>query len=90
MVITVSRVNGDGSVLTRSVDTEGREDSERWTDLAERAALHTPPPYRPEPGESVYRIQAGGLSVMTAEQDLQGALRELSIAVLVEGDTRPD
>jgi|ERR1700690_3266399 len=86
MVITVTRIDGDGSVLTRTVDTAGRQDSGRWTELAEQAELHMPPPYRPQPGEAVYRIQAGGLSATVAERDLQGALRELSIAVLVEGD----
>jgi hypothetical protein len=89
VVITVSKVGGDGSVLTRSVDTAQHPDSGRWTQLAERAALYAPPQYRPRPGEAVYRIQAGGLAAIVAEQDMAGPLRELSFAVLAEGDPRP-
>ena len=89
MVITVTKVAGDGSVRARSVDTAQHPDSARWIQLAEQAALHTPPRYRPRPGEAVYRIQAGGLAAMVAEQDLAGPLRELSLSVLAEGDSRP-
>ena len=89
MVITVTKVGGDGSVLARSVDTAQHPDSAQWTRMAEQAALHTPPQYRPRPGEAVYRIQAGGLVAIVAEQDLAGPLRELSLAVLTEGESRP-
>ncbi len=84
MMITVTKVNGDGSVLARTVDTAGRQDPGRWTQLAEDAALHIPPRYRPRPGEAVYRIEAGGLAALVAEQDLQGPLRDLTEAVFAE------
>ena len=84
MVITVSRVEGDGSVLTRTVDTADLQDSGRWIQLAEDAALHMPPRYRPQPGEAVYRIQAGGLAALVAEGDLRGPLLDLTEAVLAE------
>lgn len=87
MVITVSRVEGDGSVLSRTVDTARFQNPGRWTRLAEYAALHMPPPYRAQPGEAIYRIQAGGLAAIVAEQDLRGPLRDLTEAVLAEGDS---
>ena len=87
MVITVARVDGDGSVLARTVDTARRQDAGRWTRLAEDAALYVPPPYRPQPGEAVYRIQAGGIAALVAERDLQGPLLDLTAAVLAEGDS---
>jgi hypothetical protein len=84
MVITVSMVEGDGSILTRTVDTAEIPDPGRWTQLAEDAALHMPPRYRPRPGETVYRIQAGGLTALVAERDLQGPLRDLTEALFAE------
>jgi hypothetical protein len=86
MVITVTRVGGDGSVLTRAVDTASREDPVRWEQLAEDAALHAPPQYRPEPGEPIYLIHAGEHGADVAERDLQGPLRDLAYAVFAEGD----
>ena len=82
--ITVTRVEGDGSVLTWSVDTAFVQDPERWTQLAEQAALHMPPPYQAWPGEAVYRIQAGGIAAMIGERHLEGPLRDLTEAVLAE------
>ena len=86
MVIVVTRIGGDGSVLTRFVHCAGRADADRWKALAEQADLEAPRPYRPEPGEAVYGIGADGLQVQVAEQDLDAPLRELVIAVLAEGD----
>src|ERR1700736_5679417 len=84
--ITVTRVGGDGSVLARAGAPPRRQDSGRWTTRAEHAALGMPPRYRPRPGEPVYRIEADEDAADVAECDLQGALRELAIAVLAEGD----
>lgn len=84
-MIAVIRVGGDGSVLTRAVDTARRKDAGRWTRLADQAAPGVPTAYRPRPGEPVYRIQADGYAVDVAERDLQGPLRELVIAVLAGG-----
>jgi hypothetical protein len=87
MMITVTRIGGDGSIFARTVDTADRHDPGRWTRLAEHAAIHMPPRYLPQPGEDIYRIQAGGLAADVAERELQGPLRELAIAVLTEGDS---
>jgi hypothetical protein len=84
-MIVVIRVGGDGSVLTRAVDTASRKDAGRWARLAEQAAPGVPTVYRPRPGEPVYHIQAGGHDLDVAERDLLGPLRELVIAVLVGG-----
>lgn len=89
VVITVTRVEGDGSVLTWTVDTARRPDQERWARLAEDAALHMPPQYQARPGEAVYRIQAGGLAAMVAERHLEGPLRDLTEAVVAETDGEP-
>jgi hypothetical protein len=44
------------------VETTGRVDADWWQQLAVSAHLEVPPPYRPEPGQPVYEIRAGGLS----------------------------
>ncbi len=86
MVIVVTRVGGDGSVLTRSVHTASRGDPGRWEALAGQATLGILRPYRPQPGEPVYCVCAGEHEVQVAERDLDWRLRELLIAVLAEGD----
>lgn len=86
MVIVVTRIGGDGSVLTRTVHCANRADADRWDALVEQAALGAPRPYRPEPGEAVYGIWADGVQVQVAERDLRWPLRDLVIAVLAEGD----
>ena len=84
MVIEVTRIGGDGSIRRAVVDTAGRDDAVRWERLAQQAALETPP-YRPEPGQQVYQISAGGHAAQVAEKDLAGPLRELVSAMLSEG-----
>lgn len=86
MVIVVTRVGGDGSVLTRAVDTARRADPDWWEALVEQAGLGCPRPYRARPGDAIYCIRAGGQKVELAEPDLQKPLRDLVIAVLAEGD----
>ncbi len=86
VVIVVTRVGGDGSVLTRAVDTARRTDPRWWDALVEQAALGIPRPYRARPGDAVYCIRAGDDEVQLAEPDLQKPLRDLVIAVLAEGD----
>jgi hypothetical protein len=86
MVIVVTRIGGDGTVLTRSIHCADRADADRWGALVERAALESPRPYRPVPGEAVYGIRADARQVHVAERDLRWPLRELVIAVLTEGD----
>ena len=72
-------------VAARAVRRAGRADADRWNALVKQAALESPRPYRPEPGEAVYGIRADGLQVHVAEGDLRWPLRELVIAVLAEG-----
>jgi hypothetical protein len=86
MVIIVTRIGGDGTVLTRTVHCAGRPDADRWHALVDQAALAAPRPYRPEPGQAVYGIRVDGLQVHVAEADLRWPLRELVIAVLADGD----
>jgi hypothetical protein len=38
------------------------------------------------PGDTVYQISVGERTVMVAENDLTGPLRDLVVAVLAEGD----
>ena len=76
---------GDGSIRRAVVDTAGRVDAARWERLALQAALAVPPPYRPEPGQPVYQISAGGHAAQVAEKELAGPLHELAGAVLSEG-----
>ena len=85
MVIEVTRIGGDGAIRRAVVDTAGRADAARGERLAQQAALEVPPPYRPEPGQPVYQISAGGHAAQVAEKDLAGPLRELVSAVLSEG-----
>jgi hypothetical protein len=82
MVIEVTRIGGDGGICRAVVDTAGRDDAARWEQLAQQAALEVPPPYRPQPGQPVYTISAGGHAAQVAEKDLAGPLRELVSAVL--------
>lgn len=85
MEIVVTSVGGDGTVHRATVNTAGRADADRWEGLAASAHLEVPPPYRPEPGQPVYEIRAGGDVAQVAEQNLTGPLRELVTAVLTEG-----
>lgn len=85
VVIAVTRVGGDGSVRRAVLDTAGRDDAGRWELLVERSGLGVPLPYRPEPGEPVYEVSAGGRLVQVAERDLAGPLRDLVTAVLALG-----
>ena len=83
MIIEVSQILGDGSVRHGVVVTAGR-DAARWEDLAERAALTYPPPYRAEPGQAVYDIRVGDQVCQVGEEDLVGPLLKLVAAVLAE------
>jgi hypothetical protein len=87
-MIVVTYIAADGRLLRRVVNTAGRADAGRWEQLAERAALAFPPAYRPAPGGAVYHIRADNTSVLVAEEDLLGPLRDLVAAVLAEGEGR--
>jgi len=83
--IVVTRIERDGNLVQREVETSGRSDAGRWERLISNAALDVPPPYEPVPGAPVYQISTGGKSVMLAQRDLTGPMEELVAAVLTEG-----
>lgn len=85
MEITITEVARDGQLRRRTVDTTGRADARRWEDLAERAAIGFPPPYRPAPGRPVFEVRVDDTTALIAEGDAIGALGELIAAVLREG-----
>ena len=82
----VTAVGADGTVGQAMVGTTGRVDADWWEGLAASAHLEVPPPYRPEPGQPVYEVRAGGRVAQVAEGDVAGPLRELVTAVLADGE----
>ncbi len=87
VIIVVTYVAADGSLLRRTVNTAARSDAAGWESLVQQAALGYPPPYRPVPGRAVYHIRAGEQAVVVGEDDLIGPLRELVATVLAEGES---
>ena len=85
MRLEVTRIARDGNIRRRMLETTGRPDAGRWENLLAQAP-DTPPPYRAAPGDIVYQISVDDRTVMVTEGDLTGALRELVVAVLAEGD----
>jgi hypothetical protein len=84
--VVVTRIEGDGTMQRRMVDTARCSDGSEWEDLAARA-LAVPPPYRPVPGRPVYHAGVDdGTVVLVAEDDLCGLLLDLVTAVLAMGD----
>lgn len=88
VIVVVTYIAPDGSLLRRTVNTALRGDAPAWDRLVERAALDYPPGYRPAVGGAVYHIRVDDRMVLVAEEDLAGPLRELVAAVLAEGDGR--
>jgi len=81
----VTRIEPDGTMRRRAVDTARQDDGSRWEDLAARA-LEYPPPYRPVPGTAVYHVSVDLHRVQAGEYDLDGPLRDLVTVVLAIGD----
>jgi hypothetical protein len=82
----VTRIEQDGTMQRRVVDTAQAGGRRQWEDLAARA-LAVPPLYNPVPGAPVYHISADeGTAVLVAEGDLSGPLLDLVTAVLAMGD----
>jgi hypothetical protein len=82
----VTRLEWDGTMRRRVVDTARRIDGPHWEGLAGRALL-VPPPYRPVPGAPIYHVSVDGSEMaLAAEQDLCGPLLDLVTAVLAVGD----
>ena len=81
----MTRIEQDGTMQRRMVDTAQRDDDHLWEDLIARA-LASAPPYQPIPGTAVYHISVGGRTVQVGEYDLDGALRHLVTVVLAMGE----
>jgi hypothetical protein len=84
MRVVVTRIEPDGTMRRRVVNTARRDDGPRWEDLAARA-LASQPPYRPIPGTAVYHISVDDHPVQVGEYDLDGPLRDLVTVVLAMG-----
>jgi hypothetical protein len=86
MRVVATRIEQDGTMQRRVVDTARCSDGPRWEDLACRA-LAVPPPYRPVPGTPIYHLSLDSdRQVLVAEHDLCGALLDLVTAVLAIGE----
>jgi len=83
--VTVTRIDWDGTMRRRMVDTAQRGDGTQWEDLTGRA-LAILPLYRPVPRAPVYHLRVDDTVVQAAEQDLTGALLDLITAVLALGE----
>ena len=85
MRVVATRIEQDGTMHRRVVDTAHCSDGPKWEELACRA-LAAPPPYRPVPGTPIYHVRLDGdRQVLVAEHDLCGALLDLVTAVLAIG-----
>ena len=85
MRVVVTRIDPDGTMGRRVVDTAASSDASPWEDLIARA-LASPPPYQPVPGDPVYHLRVDEHVVLVAEHDLSGSLYELVTAVLALGE----
>jgi hypothetical protein len=86
MRVVATRIEQDGTMQRRVVDTVHCSDGPRWEELACRA-LAAPPPYRPVAGSPIYHISLDDdRQVLVAERDLGGALLDLVTAVLAMGE----
>ncbi len=83
--VVATRIEPDGTMLRRVVDTAARSDGEEWEDLAARALIAALP-YRPVPGRPVYHVSIDDHVFLVAEQDLTGPLRDLATAALARGN----
>ncbi|HEY5985017.1 MAG TPA: hypothetical protein VIV12_01355, partial [Streptosporangiaceae bacterium] len=81
----MTRIEWDGTMQRRMVNTAQRGDGPQWEDLTGRA-LAILPLYRPVPRAPVYHIRVDDTVVQAAEQDLTGPLLDLITAVLALGE----
>jgi hypothetical protein len=85
MRVVATRIEQDGTMQRRVVDTARCSDGPRWEELACRA-MADPPPYRPVPGAPIYHLSLDSdRQVLVAEHDLGGPLLDLVTAVLAIG-----
>ena len=85
MRVVVTRIEWDGTMRRRFVNTAGRRDAVQWEDLVARA-LSFRPLYRPAPGGPVYHLRVDDVAVVVAEHDLYGPLSDLVTAILAVGE----
>jgi hypothetical protein len=85
MRVVVTRIDPDGTMDRRMVDTAASSDAGPWEDLIARA-LAAPPPYRPVPEDAIYHLRVDEQVVVVAEHDLSGPLYDLVTAVLALGE----
>jgi hypothetical protein len=83
--VVVTRIEQDGTMQRRVVDTARCGDCLHWERLAGRA-LEFPPPYNPVPGVPVYHVSVGEEVILVADQDLTGPLLNLVTAVMALGE----
>jgi hypothetical protein len=83
--VTATRIEWDGTMQRRRVDTAQRCDGPQWEELTARA-LAILPLYRPVPRTPVYHLRVDETVAQAAEQDLTGALLDLITAVLALGE----
>jgi hypothetical protein len=81
----VTRIEWDGTMQRRTVDTARRGDGPQWEDLAARA-LATLPLYTPVPKTPIYYVSVDDQVILAAEHNLTGSLLDLVTAVLAMGD----
>ncbi len=81
----MTRIEWDGTMQRRMVDTARRADGLQWEDLAARA-LAIPPPCTPVPRTPVYHVRVDDQVMLAAGHDLTGSLLDLVTAVLAMGD----
>ena len=86
MRVVVTRIEPDGTMHRRMVDTAQQSDPKNWEELTARA-LAAQPPYRPVPGTAVYHLCVNGDIIQVGEYDLEGPLRDLVVVVLAIGST---
>jgi hypothetical protein len=87
MRVVATRIERDGTMQRRMVDTAHCGDGPRWEDLVCRVLAAAPPPYRSVPGSPICHLSVDdGRQVLVAERDLGGALLDLVTAVLAMGE----
>jgi hypothetical protein len=83
--VTVTRIEQDGTMQRRRVDTARRHDGPQWEDLAARA-LAVRPLYTPLPRTPIYHVSVDDQVILAAEHNLTGPLLDLITAVLAMGE----
>jgi len=84
MRVIATRIEPDGTMQRRMVDTARQSDRRLWEELASRA-VGVLVPYRPAPGIAVYHIRLDDYVVMADEHNLAGPLLDLVTAVMALG-----